>query len=158
MRHAIRNGMVCAAAVLAPAGVMAESAPTPTPAAVAAAREAAIVKTPCPLKEQANININFQSVEKTPQAARQAFDGQMKRVEQLAGDLGIKELNLQNYNFSLNPNYNGMSSGYQMSGNVSYQLEDAAKATTLLEKLNAEHMQANINVNAYNQGNCTYRR
>lgn len=111
----------------------------------------------CTMKEQASLNISFNMQAKTLAEAKTQYDEKMKQLQNFAKQQELEKFEPQSMNYNIyaqNNGYNNMDKSYQLTGNVSYQLDSTAAAFKFAEFLEKEKFTVNLNVNSYRQGNC----
>ncbi len=111
----------------------------------------------CTLTETANINVNFNSIEKDVSVAGELMEGKIKEVSAIAKDLSLDKFDVQSMNYSLypyNPGAAGSTQQWQISGNLSFTVLPATKGKDMLVLLSKKGYQPSLNVNAYRSGNC----
>ena len=112
----------------------------------------------CPMTENSQININFNTHEDNLDNMKNIMDEKIKMVEELASEIGIEVIELQSMNYNVNiNNYNTRCSpacegnSYQLSGNMNFIVFPSKKATELIVLLNKKGYNGNLNVNMYRQ-------
>lgn len=149
MKKAIMAGLM--ALVIVPASAHAEERSN------VMALLAAPAKAGCTLTENANVSINFNSIEKDAEAAGNIFDAKVKEIEASAKELKLEKLEVQSMNYSLYP-YNAGAAGaamqWQLSGNLAFQVLPVARAKDLLALLVKKGYQPSLSVNSYRSGTC----
>lgn len=105
----------------------------------------------CMMKEQANLNVNFNLQAASPREAKEKFDARIRDIEQFAREKKGGKMQLQSLNYSVNTQnaYDYGEPLYQLSGNASYQLDSAEHAFALMELLSKQKVFSNVNVNMY---------
>lgn len=125
-------------------------------AKVAIARSAPAAKD-CKMVETANLGINFSNVPIELKSSKSYVQQKADEVLAIAADLAIEDIHIQNMNYNIytNNNYNNCNkdtpSTYQLSGNVSFQMPNAANAEKLMEAIGDKGYNVNFNMNAYRQ-------
>jgi hypothetical protein len=125
---------------------------------------------PCDMMENATISISFNGIETDVSVVKDKFDAKIAEIKQVAKDMELQKFDLQSMNYNINTqNYGGVamsrmamntlgtsaapSPQYRFNGSVSFQFLPAEKATELMMRLTKKGYQANLNVNAYHNGN-----
>lgn len=124
---------------------------------------AAPVPQNCKLIETVQFGVNFNNVNVEPKTAKTFMDDKIADLRNIAKDVGIESLEIQNLNYSVyNNNYNYAYTSYgstpaalptvmQLNGNVSFIVQDSAKGTALMEKAGEKGYNVNFNLSAYRQ-------
>ena len=113
-------------------------------------------QTNCHMVKTAQMGISFSNVSVEFKSMQSYVDQQAIRVMNIAGDLGIDDIFVQNMSYNIYSSNNGgcnaQSSGeYRMNGNVSFQILDAKKAVSLMEKVDEAGYIVTFNMNSYRQ-------
>lgn len=126
-------------------------------AKVAIARSAPDGKN-CKMVETANLGINFSNVPIELKSSKSYVQQKADEILTIAADLAIENIHIQNMNYNIytnNNNYNNCNKDtpatYQLSGNVSFQMPNAANAEKLMEAIGDKGYNVNFNMNAYRQ-------
>jgi hypothetical protein len=141
--------MIAAVAALLPALAMAGEPGVSALANRAVARGA----VPGCLQENVSVSINFNFKVASPHEAKETFDAHLRDIDTFAKQAGLKKWTLQSMNYSVSAQNSGMGEPtYQLSGNASYQTDNADQAFVLMDQLSKQKMYVNVNVNKYNNG------
>lgn len=110
----------------------------------------------CEMVETATLGVSFNQVPVKLDGFQEYINMKRDEIFNLAADLQITDIVLQNMNYNINYFYNNgfprdEKKDYVMNGNLSFQMKDADKAPLLMEKVGALGYQVNFNVNAYRQ-------
>lgn len=109
----------------------------------------------CVMQKQVNLSVNYNMNGANFTQVKTKYDEKINAVQEFAKKQGVKVFELQSMNYNINPmNYDMLDSGVQLSGSATYKMDDEAAAFKLAEFLNAQKMNASINVSAYQNGNC----
>ncbi len=126
-------------------------------AKVAIARSAPATKD-CKMVETANLGINFSNVPIELKSSKSYVQQKADEILAMAADLAIDDIHIQNMNYNIytnNNNYNNCNkdtpSTYQLNGNISFQMPNAANAEKLMEAIGDKGYNVNFNMNAYRQ-------
>lgn len=110
----------------------------------------------CPMTEQTQVNINFNSQYSDLQQVKKVMDNKVEEIETMAKKAGIEKIVLQsmNYNIYANRDYNNNFNDpaqriYQLNGSLSFNVEPADNAIKLMEMLNDKGYNGGLNVNKY---------
>ena len=112
----------------------------------------------CPMTEQTQVNINFNSEETDLKQVKSMMDNRLKEVEEIAMAMGIEKVEMQSMNYNLHTNnsggYNcgGVSNTdrvYRLNGSISFNIHPSDKVIDLLAELNAKGYNGGLNVNKY---------
>jgi len=115
---------------------------------------------PCPMTENAQVNVNFNSQETDLAQIKTIMNDKLKEIEALAKEAGVEQFDLQSMNYSIYANNPGgcncSSEGgvhlmYQLSGNMSFNTQPSGKATDLMILLNKKGYTSGLNVNMFRQ-------
>ena len=110
---------------------------------------AAIMPATGCMTENASINISINGTETDVSTVSSKFDTKRAEIEKQFAAAKLTKFELQSMNYNINPNG---QMGYQFSGNYSYVVVPANKATLLMAELTKKGYQASVNVNAYRNG------
>ena len=112
----------------------------------------------CPIIENSQVNINFNSQESDLAQIKVIMDDKLKLMETLAKEAGVKKFEMQSMNYNVyaeNSGQYGCSSSansrgiYRLNGNISFNAHPSEKATDLLILLNENGYSGNLNVNKH---------
>ncbi len=108
--------------------------------------------------ETANLGINFSNVPIELKSSKSYVQQKADEILAIAADLAIEDIHIQNMNYNIytnNNNYNNCNkdtpSTYQLNGNISFQMPNAANAEKLMEAIGDKGYNVNFNMNAYRQ-------
>lgn len=109
----------------------------------------------CQLIETANININFNSIEKNLDIASSLIEKKMTEIKSIANEAGAEKVDITAISYNLSP-FNGPSTDgiWQVNGSLSLTIVPASKGKDILVLLTSHKFQTNLNVNAYRNGVC----
>lgn len=126
-------------------------------ATVAHARDS-LMPGNCTMNETAQVSVSFNGTDKDVSVVKGKLDGKINEMKALAQDLNFTKFDVQSSNYSVNSNYSsgyGSEPQYNYSGSASFNVLPAEKATEFMVLLSKKGYQASVNVNSYNNGNCT---
>lgn len=118
--------------------------------------------TSCPMVENTQININFNSRQTDLTQIKSLMDDKLKEAEALANKAGIDKFELQSMNYNIYANNSGgcncsneanKNSVYQLNGNMSFIVEPSEKAIDFMVLLNEKGYTSGLNVNKYRRCN-----
>ncbi len=107
--------------------------------------------------ETAQISVNFTGIEKDVTAAKATVDEKIAEVKALAADQHFTKFDVQSFNYNINA-YNRGTGGdaqFQYTGNASFVILPSDKAVDFMALLVKKGYRASVNVNSYNNGNCS---
>ena len=110
----------------------------------------------CHMVKNAQMGISFSNVAVELASAQSYVDDQVAQVMSIAADIGIEDIFIQNMNYNLYSNNGGSRNAqsgtqYLMNGNISFQVSDAEKAVSLMEKVGGNGYNVTFNMNSYRQ-------
>lgn len=112
----------------------------------------------CKMVESATVSLSFNNIPVTLENAKQTVDERMEQIENLAKDVGISNLVIQNVNYNVYGNNsggclgaNGEATAYVLNGSISLQMENADQAGSFIKSVSGKGFVANLNVNSYRQ-------
>ncbi len=112
------------------------------------------MKPGCVMKENVTVGINFNHKVPSIKEAKVKFDEQTKSIEQYAKQQELKKFEKQSMNYNIYTQNEYNQPVYQLSGSISYQLDNADEAFKFADFLTQQKFQVNVSSNAYRQGNC----
>lgn len=106
----------------------------------------------CTLTENVTVGVNVNNITVNSIAdAKAQFDKRAAEAADVAGELKIGDLQMQNMNYNIYSQGNG---SYQMSGSYQYKMPSSDVAFKFASMLEKKGFTPNINSNSYRQGNC----
>lgn len=111
----------------------------------------------CEMVENVTLGLNFNNVPVKIAEAREYITSKSEEIESIATELGIEDLEIQNMNYNIYANNHGGchmqvdGMEYRMNGGMSFKMQDAEKASVLMERLGEKGYMVNFNMNAYRQ-------
>ena len=107
--------------------------------------------------QSAQISVSFSGIEKDVTAAKATLDEKIAEVKALATDQHFEKFDVQSFNYNINA-YNRAAAGdaqFQYTGNASFIILPPDKAVDFMALLVKKGYRASVNVNSYNNGNCS---
>jgi len=109
--------------------------------------------------ETAQISVSFSGIEKDVTAAKATLDEKIAEVKALAADQHFAKFDVQSFNYNINAYNRGTAGGgdaqFQYTGNASVVSLPSDKAVDFMALLVKKGYRASVNVNSYNNGNCS---
>ena len=110
----------------------------------------------CPMTEQTQVNINFNSRYADLKQIKDLMENRVKEIETMAEKAGIEKIVLQSMNYNIyanrgDPDNFGETEEriYQLNGSMSFHVDPADNAIELMEMLNKKGYNGGMNVNKY---------
>ena len=116
----------------------------------------------CPMTEDTQININFNSEETDLSQVNTIMDNKLKEIEDLAKAAGVEDIEMQSMNYNIYVNNPGgcncptdadKQKIYRLNGNMNFKVQPSEKALELLVQLNNKGYAGGMNVNKYRRCN-----
>ena len=102
--------------------------------------------------ESAELHINLTERVTDIKQVKTSFEKRLQEVEAMAEQIGLKQMLMQNMNYSVYSQEGEGGSGanplYQITGSAYYRTDSGEKALALMERLREKKINASVNVNS----------
>ncbi len=125
--------------------------------AASSAADARTFSTPdsgCQMVENVTMSVQFNGTEGDIRTVTKHVDDAEQKSLTYAKKLGIGEVTVTSRSYNIYPQNSNLATTYQYNGTIGLKLPSTEKAADLIEMLAKDKIQAQLNVNSYQQGNC----